>query len=151
LKGKHIEGVADPAIWDASRGESIAQTGERFGVYFEKGDNRRVAGWMQIHNRLAFDERGIPMLYIFSSCREFLRTLPILQYSRTHPEDVDSELEDHIADETRYLCMRIPIRPAPQKRGLAPVYYDPLDRPVPQYALRTEKRESDEKQNNHSV
>jgi len=82
------------------------------------------------------------MLYIFSSCREFLRTLPTLQYSRTHPEDVDSELEDHIADETRYLCMRHPIRAVPQKRYTPSLCLDPLDRPVPQYVMRTEQREN---------
>jgi hypothetical protein len=100
---------------------------------------------MQIHNRLAFDERGIPMLYVFSSCREFLRTLPTLQYSRTYPEDVDSELEDHIADETRYLCMRHPIRSAPPRRQTLSVGLDPLNRPIPQYAVRKEQREGEGK------
>ena len=141
LQGRPIQGVADPAIWDASRGESIAETGERFGIYFERGDNRRVAGWMQIHNRLCFDERGVPMLYVFHTCREFIRTLPTLQYSRVHPEDVDSELEDHIADETRYLCMMVPIRPEAKRRSAPVVLLDPLDRPVSDYRLRTQRRE----------
>lgn len=47
LKGREITGVADPAIWDASRGESVAQTAARYGVYFTPGDNERIAGWMQ--------------------------------------------------------------------------------------------------------
>lgn len=33
LKGKTIIGVADPAIWDASRGESVADTAARYGVF----------------------------------------------------------------------------------------------------------------------
>ncbi|MBQ8358032.1 MAG: phage terminase large subunit [Clostridia bacterium] len=143
LRGRSIRGVADPAIWDASRGESIAETAERFGIYFEKGDNRRVAGWMQIHNRLAFDGRGIPMLYVFNTCREFLRTVPTLQYSRIHPEDVDSDLEDHIADETRYLCMLVPMLPEGPKRQVTPLLLDPLDRPVGGYSVRTEWRENE--------
>ena len=111
------------------------------GIYFERGDNRRVAGWMQLHNRLAFDGQGIPMLYVFRTCREFLRTLPTLQYSKTLPEDVDSDLEDHIADESRYLCMMVPLRPpAPKERAQAPLF-DPLDRPVYRYASRKEERE----------
>ena len=141
LRGRRIEGVADPAIWDASRGESVAETGERMGVYFEKGDHRRIAGWMQIHNRLAFDKNGVPMLYVFSTCREFLRTMPTLQYSRIHPEDVDSEMEDHIADETRYLCMMVPMRAEVPRGRTAVQIYDPLDRPVAGYAGRTEQRE----------
>ena len=140
LCGKQITGVADPAIWDASRGESVAETAERCGVYFERGDNRRVAGWMQLHNRLSFDANGIPMLYVFSTCGEFLRTVPQLQYSRTHVEDVDSDMEDHIADETRYLCMLVPIRPAvPSVRTVAKLL-DPLDREIKQYAYRSEMR-----------
>lgn len=140
LVGKQITGVADPAIWDASRGEAIAETAERCGVYFERGDNRRVAGWMQMHNRLAFDKNGVPMLYIFSNCREFLRTVPILQYSRTQAEDVDSDMEDHIADETRYLCMMVPMRPSKVAAPHAPTMLDPLDREVVYYAHRKEMR-----------
>ena len=37
LKGKKIMGVADPAIWDASRGESIEETAMKYQLYFEKG------------------------------------------------------------------------------------------------------------------
>ena len=144
LAGHTVTGVADPAIWDASRGESIAETGERCGIYFERGDNRRIAGWMQLHNRLDFDARGVPMLYIFRTCREFLRTVPLLQYSRTHPEDVDSELEDHIADEVRYLCMLVPMRAEPKITVRASPLLDPLDRPITQYCSRTARRESEE-------
>jgi hypothetical protein len=141
LRGRRISGVADPAIWDASRGESIAETAERFGIYFERGDNRRVAGWMQLHSRLAFDERGVPMLYIFRTCREFLRTLPTLQYSKTYPEDVDSDLEDHIADETRYLCMMVPMLPDQSKAPSPIILSDPLDRKIAYYPSRAEQRE----------
>ncbi len=111
LRGKHIYGVADPSIWDASRGVSIAEVAEKHGIYFEKGDNKRIAGWMQVHYRLSFDKNGIPMMYIFENCRDFIRTMPLLQYSSTSPEDIDTQLEDHIADETRYMCMSQPIRP----------------------------------------
>ncbi len=148
LRGHHVAGVADPAIWDASRGEAIAETGERYGVYFERGDNRRVAGWMQLHNRLAFDENGYPLLYVFRNCRDFLRTLPVLQYSRTAPEDVDSEQEDHIADETRYLCMMVPTRPERRSAVSRLTVLDPLDRPIASYADRMAKREVISQQDN---
>lgn len=126
LKGKRIRGVADPSIWDKSRGESIAEMAERERVYFDKGDNTRIPGWMQLHYRLAFDENGIPGLYVFNTCREFLRTLPLLQYDRSRPEDVDSQGEDHIADECRYICMARPTTPPKQiSPGTQP--YNPLD------------------------
>ena len=85
LKGKKIEGVADPAIWDTSRGESVAETAEKYRIFFERGDNKRIAGWMQLHYRLQFDENGYPMMYVFENCRDFIRTIPSLEYSTTNP------------------------------------------------------------------
>ena len=112
LKGRKIvDSVADPAIWDASRGESIADTAMRYGIYFTKGDNERIPSWMQMHYRFQFDENGYPRMYIFNNCKAFLRTIPLMMYSETHPEDLDTSLEDHVADETRYMCMSRPIKP----------------------------------------
>lgn len=92
---KIVDSVADPAIWDASRGESIAETALKYGVYFSKGDNKRVAGWMQVHYRLQFNEDGYPRMYFFSTCDTARRTIPLMMYSETHPEDIDTKLEDH--------------------------------------------------------
>lgn len=125
LKGKYIYGVADPSIWDVSRGISVAETGEKLGVYFQPGDNHRIPGWMQMHYRLRFDEQGVPMMYVFKTCRGFIRTVPLLKYDEVKPEDIDTDLEDHIADEARYVCMARPITPpAPPKEKPRP--YDPL-------------------------
>ena len=126
LKGREITGVADPAIWDASRGESVAQTAARYGVYFSPGDNERIAGWMQCHYRLQFDENGYPRMYVFRNCRAFIRTVPLMLYSQTRPEDLDTALEDHVCDEWRYFCMSRPVRPI---RGgqTAAIWSDPLD------------------------
>ena len=95
LKGKNIRGVADPAIWEASSGQSVAETAAKHGIYFDKGDHKRIAGWMQVHYRLQFDENGIPMMYFFSNCKAAIRTLPLMMYSETIPEDLDTNLEDH--------------------------------------------------------
>ena len=111
LKGKKIIGVADPAIWDAETGESIADVASRHQVFFSPGDNKRIPGWMQIHYRLAFDENGYPMMYIFSNCKAFIRTIPLLLYDEHKPEDLDTDGEDHVADEARYFCMSRPIKP----------------------------------------
>ena len=111
LKGKKIIGIADPSIWDGSRGESVADMSAKAGVYWSKGINNRVAGWMQVHYRMAFDENGIPMMYIFRTCKGFIRTIPLLQFSQNNPEDLCTDDEDHIADEVRYLCMARPMQP----------------------------------------
>lgn len=113
LVNKHIVGIADPAIWDAEYGESIAEVAAKNQVYFQKGDNKRIAGWMQLHYRLMFDENGYPMMYIFNveSNKPFIRTIPLLMYDEHKVEDLDTDGEDHIADETRYVCMARPIKP----------------------------------------
>ena len=126
LKNKKILGVADPSIWDASRGEAIIEAANRNGVYFTKGDNKRLPGWMQVHYRLSFDDNGIPMMYIFNTCKGFIRTVPELSFSVTNPEDLDTTGEDHIADEVRYMCMARPIKPT-YKKQLASIGDDPLD------------------------
>jgi hypothetical protein len=124
-KGNHIRGIADPSIWDASRGESIAETMERERIYFEKADNDRISGKMQFHYRLAFESDGKPMAYIFENCKDFIRTIPNLPYSERDVEDVDTEGEDHIYDESRYFFQMNPI--APRRNVLSKVpKYNPL-------------------------
>ena len=125
LKGRRIYRVADPAIWGTQTGESIAQVFARAGVYFEKGEHARIDGKMQIHHRLAFDEYGRPMLYVFNTCRHFIRTVPNLVYDDKNVEDINTDGEDHIYDELRYVCMNYVIAP----RVYAPIVnaeFDPL-------------------------
>lgn len=111
LRGKTIQGVADPAIWDAETGESIADVATRYRVYFDKGDHARLPGWMQVHYRLYFDDNGYPMMYVFKNCKAFIRTMPLLQYDEHRVEDLDTDGEDHVADEVRYFLMTRPIKP----------------------------------------
>lgn len=127
LKDRNIvDSVADPAIWDASRGESIADTAAKYGIYFSPGDNQRVPGWMQVHYRMQFDENGYARMYIFDTCKAFIRVMPLMMYSETYPEDINTKLEDHILDETRYMCMSRPIQPIMSvKRN--PIVSDPLN------------------------
>lgn len=132
LKNKTIDGVADPSIWDASRGEAIIETADKYRIFFQKGDNKRLPGWMQCHYRLSFDEKGLPMVYFFNTCKAAIRTLPLLQYSERSPEDLDTAQEDHFADSFRYFAMSRPIKPVPDKKNI--IYADdPLDLYTPKY------------------
>jgi hypothetical protein len=127
LAGKTIRGVADPAIWDASgTGLSTADVAAKHKVYFDKAKNDRIPGWMQCHYRMAFDENGYPMMYVFDTCKAFIRTIPILCYSETIPEDLDTDQEDHVADEFRYFCMSRPIKPRMVQEVRKPAF-DPLN------------------------
>ena len=126
LAGRQITGVADPAIWDAEMGMSVAEYAVKHGIYFTKGDHKRIPGWMQCHYRLQFDEDGYPRMYVLDSCKDFIRTVPSLQYDEHKVEEVDTEGEDHIADEWRYFCMSRPIIPMEAKPRVSPMG-DPLD------------------------
>lgn len=126
LRERHIRGVADPAIFSSSGTESVAVLMEREGVYWDPGDHNRTAGLAQVHHRMAFDDEGRPMLYVFSTCRHFIRTVPSLVYDETDVEDVDTDGEDHIYDELRYVCMANPIAPRLAQRRRVMVW-DPLN------------------------
>lgn len=128
LKGKTITGIADPSIFDRSRGESVADmmaASPNF-LTWSGGDNTRIAGKMQYHYRFAFDKEGYPMFYCFNTCRHFIRTIPALVYDDNKVEDINTAQEDHIYDECRYVLMENPIT-APKERGTLPCGDDPLE------------------------
>ena len=129
LRRRQVRGVADPAIWNReSTGISIADVAARCGVQFSPGNNDRINGWAQCHNRLAFDEHGRPGMYVFDHCTAFRRTIPTLLYDEHKVEDLDTEGEDHEADAWRYLCAANPIKaPVPVQRKIVLPQMDPLE------------------------
>lgn len=123
---KLVGGVLDPAAFSEDGGPPIS---ERINaplikakkVPFRPADNKRVpgrgamGGWDQVRGRLEGDDDGLPMLVTFSTCVDLIRTLPALQHDPLKSEDVDSDMEDHAPDETRYACMSRPwIRKKPE-------------------------------------
>jgi hypothetical protein len=81
-------------------------------VLFNNGDNTRIAGKRVLHERFRFDQDGIPGLQVFTSCPQWIRTVPNLPYDEKKREDVDTDAEDHHYDETRYVCMDHPMTPS---------------------------------------
>lgn len=126
LRGKKIQGVADPSIWDGSHGISAAEEAEKFQLWFEPGINDRIPGWMQFRERMKFDENGKAMIYFFSTCKDAIRTIPLMMYDEHKVEDLDSDLEDHACDEVRYFCMMRPIAPRVIETKKKPMH-DPLN------------------------
>lgn len=128
LAGRQITGVADPAIFKEDGGISFAETASHYGIFFEKGDNARIPGWDQVHYRLQFDQAGYPRMYFFKNCKDTIRTLPLLMHDKNIVEDVDSKMEDHAADEIRYMCQSRPITPILESPTYQPMYgADPLE------------------------
>lgn len=113
-KEKIDYGVLDPAAFAQDGGPSIAQRMMGRGVIFRPADNKRVSqrgamgGWDQMRSRLNGDGDGNAMLMFFETCVDSIRTIPALQHDADRPEDLDTDAEDHAADETRYACMSRP-------------------------------------------
>lgn len=116
-------GVLDPSCFAEQGGPSIAEqiNSELISaklVPFRQADNKRVAqkgamsGWDQMRGRLHGDVQGNPMIVTFATCRDSIRTIPVLQHDKDRPEDLDTESEDHAADEWRYACMSRPYVPS---------------------------------------
>jgi hypothetical protein len=129
--------VLDPSAFSEDGGPSHAErmaTSHR--VYFAKADNKRVqgrkdgtgamGGWDQMRARLRGDDDGNPMIVTFDTCIDSIRTIPTLQHDPDKIEDLDTDAEDHAADEWRYACMSRPYAVAPpsaDKDGKFKDYY----------------------------
>lgn len=116
--------VWDPAIWSRKGERDDELTGAD--VYRAKikelttkeprlvrGDNARVVGWGVLREYLkpvpgSFEGEITAKLQVFSTCTNFIRTIPALQHDEHNPEDVDTDGEDHCADEGRYAVMSEP-------------------------------------------
>jgi hypothetical protein len=119
--------VLDPACFKEDGGPSIAERINRVLVGagkrpFHAADNARVVGrgsmggWDQLRSRMVGQD-DLPMIYCFSTCGASIRTVPALSHDPAKPEDVDTESEDHAADEWRYACMSRPFVPVLQVRA----------------------------------
>jgi len=102
--------VLDGSCWSKhGTGPSIAETMIRNGVRWIPADKNRLPGKIELHRRLAINERtGEPKLKVFATCTNLVRTLPTLPLSKTNSEDVDTRAEDHAYDALRYMCMTRP-------------------------------------------
>ena len=116
VRGHKINpGPADSAIFDAARGNCVADSMETNGVTWESADKRpgsRIAGVKKFKQLLqaALDRhetgRGTdPEFYVFGTCKQFIRTVPVLMRDKKKPDDVDTDQEDHIWDMARYRVM----------------------------------------------
>jgi hypothetical protein len=115
--GEVNDAVIDPAAMAQNGGPSISERmarGTNGKILFRPGDNKRIPGWDLVRDRLKGNEEG-PMLLVFRTCKDIIRTLPAIQHDPNKPEDVDTDGEDHAPDALRYGCMSRPwIRSLPK-------------------------------------
>jgi len=120
-----VYSVAGPDMWRADAGPSQAEKMETHGIIWRKADNQRILGWQEMYERIKGED--YPMLYTFSTCVDFIRTVPNLQHEEPPRdiEDIRKIGEDHVGDECRYACMSRPmVRTKKQKD------YDPYAVPT---------------------
>jgi len=74
----------------------------------DKASGSRKSGWEKMRGMFqdAIGDprmpRERPGLFIFNTCEQFRRTVPVLPRDEIKMDDVDTDSEDHIADEVRY-------------------------------------------------
>lgn len=122
LTGRDILRLAGPDCWskhanfaEGGQSPSTATTFASKGLFLTSGDPSRdnkfkqFRGRMQIHR----DEQGRvverPMLVVYPTCKDFIRTVPSLSLDEKNKADVDTSGEDHIYDEACHAVMRRPL------------------------------------------
>ncbi len=103
-------GPADNAIWDSEPGHpSIASDMQAKGVHWERSDKSpgsRKQGWLQMRKLLEDAQKSAPReqpgMFIFRNCHHWLDLVPVLPRDDHDLDDVDTDAEDHLGDETRY-------------------------------------------------
>jgi hypothetical protein len=122
-------GPADSSIYSAENGNCIGDDmelpvrlsdGKTYpGVSFTHADKRpgsRKTGWEKMRTMFKNaipPESGVreyPGLFVFDNCDNFIRTIPVLPRSDKDMDDINTDTEDHIADETRYRVREIGMR-----------------------------------------
>ncbi|QYW02035.1 terminase large subunit [Stenotrophomonas phage Siara] len=126
-------GPADNSIWDMNNGDSIANDMARAvrvngrlmkGVTWirsDKSPGSRKQGWLAIRKRLdnakvkmaplAGTDKLVPIprtapgIFAFNNCKYYKDQMGALPRDEKDPDDVDTESEDHLADEVRYAVL----------------------------------------------
>lgn len=108
---------ADPACWAKNTSLTIADQWKNEGWKTFRAKNDRIAGWMRVREYLLPREDGIPGLQIFRNCENLIRTLPAQMHDDVNPEDINTDLEDHLCDALRYGLMTRPLPPRRAQPG----------------------------------
>lgn len=112
--------VGDPSMW-GQRGTPLTVADEYgiVGCGISPSNNDRINGWARVHSFLnegpaceyhaSKGWKTCPMVHVFGdSCPSFIEYIPSLPRSKTKPDDAETtNVEDHMPDAFRYLCMAV--------------------------------------------
>ena len=106
-----------PDYKGGGQGKSTSETFAEYGLYLTKADPNRELKIRQFRERLKITENERPMLQIYSTCSQFIRTIPMIQTDKNNVEYIDSTGEAHCFDDAAQICMFRPLAlKMPQKR-----------------------------------
>lgn len=130
-EGEDIEYVTgDPAMASSkprsvtTKGESVIEVMNKtwkdmsVPLFIKPSDNDRVNGLARVRYWLSDAPDGLPYYQVFDNCQDTVRTFPLLIY-KDGEDDVDTDTEDHVYDETRYGFMSRPYE-APEEKEIKP-------------------------------
>jgi hypothetical protein len=106
-----VPGPADPSIFATYNGVNVGREFATCGVQWTAGEAKagsRANGWAMMRQMLEAATQWPmerPGMFICDVCEQFIRTVPTLPRDVRKPEDVDTNAEDHIADEARYMVL----------------------------------------------
>jgi len=109
-----ISGVLDGASWNqtGTTGPTVGEelTGREGGRHkLRRADKNRVAGKIQLHERLGINQRSSrPKMQFFHNCTNIVEQMNNIPLDPNNKEDVDTKAEDHAYDALRYLVMSRP-------------------------------------------
>lgn len=118
---------APPDMWSRTKdsGKTMFEVFVENGLDIIRASNDRHSGWEQVKEHLkVYDTKDAitgeeikkSKLVIFSTCRDLIRNIPLLQYSKNDPNDASTEPHDitHNTDALRYYCVsRMTYTPKP--------------------------------------
>ena len=109
VRGRPSPGPADTEIFshgDNPSNDSIAKQMAGLGVDWTEADKRpgsRKTRLQLMRDRMLASRTGDgPGLYVMEHCRAWRELVPTIPRSESNPDDVDSDAEDHIYDESGY-------------------------------------------------
>jgi hypothetical protein len=111
-----ISAALDPACWtqyaNAKRSpgvpvKSIAADYSKAGLPVVKAQNDRIGGVRLVHDALRVRDDGLPRLLVYDTCPNLIKQLGGLPRSKTNPEDVNTNAEDHAYDALRYVLYQL--------------------------------------------
>lgn len=153
LEGRKITRIAGPDCFQkrpnyqgGGQGPSTAEIWAEQGLIIHPGDASRILKLRQFHERLRIPEDGrtAPMLQVYDTCTQFIRTIPNLVVDPNNPEDLDTKGEDHIFDAVCHVLMWRALEYRPEEKQIRRPPQDATE--VARQELREIEREIIEQQ-----